>query len=46
MKFNCHNCKNENTEACDECSANSDECCSCHVNPPCSYCVNSLYEER
>jgi hypothetical protein len=21
-------------------------CCSCHINPPCSYCVNKLEEEE
>ena len=24
---------------------NRSECCSCHINPPCSYCVNQGDEE-
>lgn len=27
-------------------SAGADECCSCHINPPCSYCVNKEQESE
>lgn len=46
-KKSCHFCKHNGSEdgSCDGCSvANDDMCCSCHINPPCAYCVNSNFE--
>ena len=32
---------------CDECSRlYGDRECTCHVNPPCSFCVEDMYEEK
>jgi hypothetical protein len=31
-------------ENCDGCSILRDSCCSCHINPPCSKCVDSAFE--
>lgn len=43
---NCKKCKYENSDECIECSHfNYDHSCSCHIHPPCSYCVNSKFEE-
>lgn len=48
MEIICCTCKNFDTEICDECSISiySDGCCSCHIHPPCSYCVNLKYERN
>lgn len=46
----CSFCVHDGVEAdfdefCDGCSvSDTDKCCSCHINPPCGYCVNSLFE--
>lgn len=48
MDYDCKRCINrENEEVCSECSVNDDDYagCSCHLNPPCNFCVNNLYEE-
>lgn len=30
---------------CDDCSRNGgDSCCSCHINPPCSFCERDAFE--
>jgi hypothetical protein len=31
-------------EECDGCSNPSDASCSCHLNPPCSFCVDNHFE--
>lgn len=47
VEVDCDKCINQgNDEICDECSALEGECCSCHINPPCSYCVNLRFEEK
>lgn len=35
------------SEICANCSVNKfeDSCCSCHINPPCSYCIELQFEE-
>ena len=42
----CSFCKHEDDEKyCKGCTiADADHCCSCHINPPCSYCVGSKFE--
>jgi len=41
----CVGCLYEHTEddLCNDCSALSEEGCSCHLNPPCTFCENLLY---
>lgn len=50
MRVRCEDCLHEGKEdICEVCSNNSgDEYaqCSCHINPPCSYCVELKYEEK
>ena len=42
---NCSFCEHEGNEKCDDCSLFSgDMSCSCHINPPCSKCVDSKFE--
>ena len=49
-KFGCAECKYaEEKDYCDDidCSHLWDGAsCSCHINPPCSKCVNNAFEER
>lgn len=46
MDHDCNTCAhNGDDEYCDECSNLWNACCSCHIAPPCSFCVNNLYEE-
>jgi len=45
----CNGCIHDNTddEECESCSRlDFDNSCSCHINPPCSVCVNDHYEEE
>jgi hypothetical protein len=42
--INCDLCKHKDTDICLDCSTNQSEC-RCHLNPPCSSCVNSLFED-
>jgi hypothetical protein len=45
--IDCKKCEHNETDICDECSMNNeDTVCSCHINPPCSFCVGLLYEEK
>ena len=47
--MDCNTCKHQDTDICDECSGTWDpleQGCSCHIDPPCSYCVENLYEEK
>lgn len=37
---------NEEHEQCENCSRLDDFSCSCHINPPCSVCVNDHYTEE
>jgi hypothetical protein len=47
MKNNCENCVRKNTQECDDCSNTwEDTNCSCHINPPCSFCENNHFEEK
>ena len=46
MRHDCTKCKHENSEVCDDCSNISGEGCSCHLNPPCGYCVDNHFEEK
>ena len=34
----------EDSEECENCSIPNDLSCSCHINPPCSKCVDSRFE--
>ena len=48
MAYDCKECIHEgNDEICDECSCiDYDAGYTCHMgHPPCSYCVNSRFEE-
>lgn len=43
----CRTCINEDTDICGDCSVYRHEGgCSCHINPPCSFCVDLLYEQK
>ena len=44
----CSSCIHDGNEdgQCDDCSRITDEECSCHINPPCSYCEHNHYEEE
>lgn len=44
--YDCKTCIHDNTDICDDCSVNGDGGCSCHINPPCSFCVNIAYEQK
>lgn len=46
VMIKCEDCKHYETEICEDCSINSDRSCSCHINPPCSYCEDVKYEEK
>ena len=50
MTFDCKKCIHvdwEDDDYCADCSNLwKDVCCSCHLNPPCSFCTNNLYEEK
>jgi len=47
MDYDCSVCKNEHTVKCDECSVlDMDNCCSCHINPPCGYCTDNCFEDK
>ncbi len=39
------NVSTKDTDMCDECSVLTREGCSCHIAPPCGYCVGKLFEE-
>ncbi|MBN2591613.1 MAG: hypothetical protein JXA96_17235 [Sedimentisphaerales bacterium] len=45
-KRNCSFCKHEgNDEYCTGCSVlNSNNCCSCHINAPCDWCINCKFD--
>ena len=45
-EISCAFCQHENEkEYCPGCSIpDTDYCCSCHIDPPCSYCVGSHFE--
>ena len=45
-EYNCEKCKHQETDVCDECSKHWGQGCSCHINPPCSYCVEMQFEEE
>lgn len=46
-EVNCDECINQNTDICSDCSiARQEDGCSCHNNPPCSFCTNLLFEEK
>lgn len=48
MYYNCEKCKNKDTEICEECSVPKHDIlggCSCHINPPCSFCIDLKYIE-
>ena len=37
----------DDNEICDDCSRNDvDIECTCHISPPCSFCVNDKYEKK
>ena|ERR1035437_1519837 len=41
----CEICSNKDDELCPDCSMNdTDRSCSCHINPPCSKCIDNHYE--
>ncbi len=40
----CSFCSHQESERCNGCSVPNDYSCSCHINPPCSTCVNSGFE--
>ena len=44
--IDCSFCEHgEDEKYCEDCTiADTDYCCSCHINPPCSYCVGSKFE--
>ncbi len=42
----CSDCKHEDTDIYDNCSMLTDEGCSCHISPPCYFCVNLNFEEK
>jgi len=49
MDCDCNTCIHDgNDEVCSECSQLDDDLsgCSCHISPPCSYCVGNQYEEK
>ena len=50
-RVNCEDCKHfEYDDFCSDCSAydygEGSRGCSCHLNQPCSYCVNLKFEEK
>ena len=46
MKPDCKLCAYYDTEECESCSVyDNDRECSCHINPPCAYCMDNRYEE-
>ena len=47
--FDCKKCAHygDDDDICSDCSVFRElEGCCCHINPPCSFCVNLLYEEK
>lgn len=43
----CETCVNYETDECENCSIKiHEQGCSCHNQPPCSYCTDLKYEER
>jgi hypothetical protein len=48
-EVDCTKCKHEGTDECEECSEGPNRPmsgCSCHLNPPCSYCENLMFEVK
>ena len=49
---NCEGCKwehesiTDDVDHCEGCTALTYSGRSCHINPPCSFCVGYLYEEK
>ena len=46
IDWDCDKCKHQDTDVCDDCSVILMDGCSCHINPPCSFCEGNLFEER
>jgi len=46
FEYDCNECKHQGSEECEECTNLDDRCCSCHIAPPCSYCVGNNFEEK
>lgn len=45
MKHDCDKCKHLESDECEDCSNLSDQGCSCHLSPPCGFCVGNKFEE-
>jgi hypothetical protein len=41
----CNDCKHQGTDVCCDCPILNEEC-TCHIDPPCSRCVDNLFEEK
>lgn len=47
MRFDCGECKHQDTEVCEDCSnTDVDASCTCFNNPPCSFCTDNHFEEK